>query len=345
MRRWVPVLGFAWLLAMTSSEVCAQVQVGTIRGKVVDSEGNAIADARVSVKATAGRGLTYQSKTKKDGTFLQITTATSGPWTLSVSMDGYQTWEIREPVEVPLGRDAVQLGTITLWRTGDARAPVAMTQEQTKKAAAERRELDALSTRVDQATAFLEAAEAAQQAGDAALATQRLDAAEAAYRALVDANPLVARLRFNLGLVYEKKRQWDSAAAEYIKAAELKPEMVEALAAASAMYLSAGQSAAAAELLEKSLKDQPDNGQLQLLLGMARFNEGNYPAASALFEKVRQTDAANAEPYYYLGVIAVAQNRVPESIAMLQKYIAMRPANARNLKVAEDMLRSLRPKK
>jgi tetratricopeptide (TPR) repeat protein len=343
MKRFGRVLGFAGLLGMMAGGAFAQV--GTVRGKVVDSEGNAVAGATVSVTAAAGRGLGFESKTKKDGTFLQLTARTSGPWTISVAKEGYQTWQMREPIEVPLGKDAVQLPTITLYGAGDARAPVAMTEEQAKKAAAERREFDALAANVDAATALMEAADAAQQAGDAALATEKLDAAEAAYRALADAHPAIARLHFNLGLVYEKKRQWDNAAAAYMKAGELKPEMTEAYAAAAAMKLSAGQFAAAGELLEQALKDNADNTQLQFLLGLARFNQGKYPEATTLFEKVRQTDSANAEPYYYLGVIAVAQNRVADCIGLLQKYLAMRPSNARNLKVAQVMLASLKKTK
>jgi cytochrome c-type biogenesis protein CcmH/NrfG len=343
MRVSSPIMAFAALVALAPSSAWAQV--GSVRGKVVDGEGSAVADATVSVRAAAGRGLTFKSKTKKDGTFLQLTAQTSGPWTVTISKDGYKSWETATPLQVPLGGEAVVLPTVTLWTSNDSRAPVTMTQETAKRVEAERKELDALSAQVDAATGDIEAADMAQQAGDATLATQKLDAAEAAYRALVETNPTIARLHLNLALVLEKKQLWDAAEASYLKAAEINPELIEAYVGAAAMDMNAGQPAKAVELLERALKTHAEDPQLQFLMGLARFNMGDYALASALFEKVRQTDAGNAEPYYYLGVIAVAQNRAAEAVGLLQKYVAMRPTNARNLKVAEDMLAALKKAK
>jgi cytochrome c-type biogenesis protein CcmH/NrfG len=342
MKRLVLCGGLTLALVMASGEVFAVS--GTVRGMVVDGDGNPVADASVQVQATRGSTLSFKGKTKKDGTFLQLTTGTSGPWKVTVSKEGYRTWEMKEPVLIPLGGETVVLPAVTLWKPDDPRAPAVLNTEEAKQLEAERKQFEALSGEYDAVVTLLEASDAAQGAGDGALASQKLDEAEAGIRALIAKNAAVARLPLTLGLVYEKRRQWQSAAEAYLKAAELKSDMADAYRGAAAMYLSAGQPKKAADVCASGLAVNAADSRLQFLLAWARFNEGNYAEATRQFDKAQQMDAADPEPNYYLGVIAVAQNRVADSLRLLQKYVSMNPTNTRNLKSAQDMLLALRKK-
>ena len=342
MKRLVLCAGIALTLAASSGEAAGLT--GTVSGTIHDGDGAPVVGATVVVDAVRGVAVSYTSKTKKDGTFVQITSSTSGPWRVTASKEGYRTWQIPEPVLVQLGGPATALPAVTLWKNDDPRAPALLSPEAMKQLEAERKEFAALAAEYDVAVVQLEAADAARQAGDEALASQKLDGAAAVLAALIEKHPSVAMLRLTLGLVYEKKQQWDAAATAYLKAAELKPDDVEAYRRAAAMFFNLKQLQRVAEVCESGLKASPSDARLLSLFALARFNEGNYAAALTLFEKVKQADAADAEAYYYLGVIAVAQNRVPDSLALLQKYVSMNPANARNLKSAQDMLLALKKK-
>jgi tetratricopeptide (TPR) repeat protein len=342
MKRWTLCVGIALALAAGRGEAAGLI--GTVGGTVLDGDRTPVVGATVVVASVRGTE-TYTSKTRKDGTFVQITSGTSGPWRITVSKEGHRTWETPDPVLVQLGGEAVALPAVTLWKSDDPRAPVSLSPEAMKQLEAERKEFGALAAEYDGAVGMMEAADAAQQAGNTALVAEKLQGAQAVLNSLIEKHPSVAMLRLTLGLVYEKKHDWESAATVYLKAVELKPDGIDAYRSAAPMFLNLRQLPKAVEVCENGLKVSPGDPRLLFLLALARYNEGNYPAALAAFEKAKQANPTDAESYYYLGTIAVAQNRVADCLALLQKYVAMNPTNARNLKSAQDMLAALAPKK
>jgi cytochrome c-type biogenesis protein CcmH/NrfG len=323
MKRLPLIVGLTVVSTLVASDLRAQF--GSVRGRVVDDGGQPVADARVVVETIAGQKFKLESKTKKDGAFHQVTTHTSGPWVVSVSKDGYNAWQSPGPLRIPLGGDTITLPDITLAKIRPSEAEIR--SEQFKDA-----------------TDLLMAAEAARQAGDGVTTQEKLDAAEAALQAFIEKNPEEAAAHFNLGLVRDHKQAWEKAAAAYLRAVELSPEMVDAAVGAGAALINARQPARAIEVLEGALAGHPDHTRLQGMLALARYNEGSQDQAMALFEKVRGAEPDNPEPYYYLGMIAVQQNRPADAVTLLEKYVSMNPPNPAELETAKGLIAALKKK-
>jgi cytochrome c-type biogenesis protein CcmH/NrfG len=319
MRRYALLVGLTLVWLLPASQALAQF--GGVRGQVVDEEGQPIPDAKVVVETISGQKFTLESETGDDGTFHQVTTHTSGPWIVTITRDGYQPWRTVDPLRIPLGGDTLVLPTVTLAR----RATVS----------------EVRSGQFKEATDLLVESDAARRAGDVAKADEKLGEAEVALQAFVAENPDEAGAYFNLGLIYDRRQDWEKASASYLKAAELKPEMANASVGAAAALINARESARAIEVLEAALEANPGHASLQSLLALARYNEGDMEEAAALYEKVRQAMPGNPEPLYYLGMIAVQQNRPDDAVALLEEFLSLEPRDPASVETAKNLLAAL----
>jgi cytochrome c-type biogenesis protein CcmH/NrfG len=344
MKRLILALGFLALGVLLGPK--AQAQYGSVDGQVVDQDGQPVEGATVKFTLMEGFTLSHEAKTKKSGEFALLTTRSSGPWQISVKKEGFTDLTLPEPVRIPLGGSPTRLPPIKIWKVGAAGAPAKpMTKEEEAKAEEERKAIAALQIQFKAAGAILDEADAAAKAGDAALAAQKLDEAEAAYKELLVTRPEFAQIHYNLAVVQSRKKDWEGAAASYAKAAELKPDWADAYAGASACYQNAKQMAKAEEMLTKAVAAAPENGRLQHMYGVVLFNQSKYAEAEAALKKAQALDATNPEPLYYLATIAVSLGKTNECIALLEKYIAANPTNQENLTTAKGLLDALKPKK
>ncbi len=94
------VLGIALLAAQ------AQAQNGSARGRVVDAEGNPLAEALISIKFLGERTWNFESKTNKKGEYIRAGLY-PGRYRFVVSKEGYETTGIEHriilgnPVQMP----------------------------------------------------------------------------------------------------------------------------------------------------------------------------------------------------------------------------------------------------
>ncbi len=344
MKRFVFALGALVLGALFATN--AYAQHGTIIGSVVDQDGQPVEGAVVKIAPVQGYVPPVSAKTKKNGEFGMITTQYSGPWQITVEKPGYMSSTDAQPIMAPIGGTPTRIPPIKLWKEGAAGAPPKpMTKEEAAKAEEERKAMAALQVEFQAAVALLDEAKAAQQANDAALAAQKLDEAEAAYKELLAKRSDLPQIHFNLAVVYTFKKAWDQAGDEYAKAAELKPDWVDAYAGASAAYQNARQPDKAKELLAKGMAAAPDNARLQSLLGTLAFNAGNYAEAETALKRALELDPSGPEPLYYLGTIAISLNKTNEAVQYLEKYVAANPASKENLETAKALIAALKPAK
>jgi len=312
--------GISLLLALAAAPAFAQV--GTVKGKVLDPDGNPVADAVVTVKPAEGRGIAFTTKSKKNGTYLQLTSQTSGPWILAVAREGFEAWQTADPVVVPIGGDPVTIDVKLV------RAVPRPDAAQLARAA-----------QFTGATSQLLAADAAAKAGDQAGAREKLAAAAVTFADIVAKEPENAKAHYNLAFVYDRQQDWERAAASYKKAAELDPAMVDASVGATAAYINARQLPKALEIGEAANAAHPGDARIETLLALALYNSARYAEAGVLYEKQRVALPENPEPYYYLGLIALNENRPADSLALLEKFVTMRAtANPSYVKNAEDVI-------
>src|SRR5512135_76667 len=67
----------------------AQAQTGTARGKVLDAQGQPVADAKILIEFQGGITRKFEVKTNKKGEYMQVGMQ-PGQYRLTASKDGYQ---------------------------------------------------------------------------------------------------------------------------------------------------------------------------------------------------------------------------------------------------------------
>jgi len=89
----------------------------------------------------------------------------------------------------------------------------------------------------------------------------------------------------NLGWAYYNKKEYALAEKFYLKALEIDPKFINALAGLGKTYIAMGRSSEAVATLEKAVKDYPRLGQLYFDLARAYTLSGEYKKALDAYEK------------------------------------------------------------
>jgi Flp pilus assembly protein TadD len=345
MKRFASAAGMTLALSLVAGSALAQMS--SARGRVIDADGKGVADAQVRFEKGGDAPAVRDTKTKVTGEFT-ITTQSTGPWTIRVKKDGYLPYMSDVPVKLSFG-DVKEIDVITIYAVGDSRAP--LPKGVTKEQMDEQKKFMELKAQFDAANALVREAQTAAKAGDNALATQKYDAAEAAFKGVLEKDPSIAQLHFNLGIVYRARQKWAEAADSFLKAAELSPEMAEAYEMAAVYYENAKNNTKAEEVLTTAATKYPDNAKFQFRIAELHFEQGKYAEAEPVFKKIQQADPTAAEVLYYLGTIAIANGRTSECVQLYDKYLAMQPAppapptNQEHVDTAKAILQEYKPKK
>jgi len=305
----------AFLVAAAFLALPAAAQTGAVRGKVVDEQGQPVDGAKVEIHFKGGVTRKFETKTNKKGEYTQVGLQ-GGIYDIDITKEGYQVGQTGG--RVSLG-DPTYMPEVKL-KAG--KTPVAADKG-----------LDELRTQ------FTKAAELAQ-AG-------KHEEAEAIYKDLLVKNPSVPELHYNLGFIYQSRKDWTSAEASFKKAIELRPTYSEAQSALASVYQASGQGDKAMEVAQQSASSGTD-AKSQFNLGIVSMNQGKEEEALAAFKKAAELDPANPEPHYFIGTRSMQLGRLPEAVAALEKYISMAPATAPNLAAAKQILPALKaalPKK
>jgi Flp pilus assembly protein TadD len=289
----------------------AQAQTGTARGKVLDAQGQPVADAKITIEYQGGITRKFEVKTNKKGEYMQVGMQ-PGPYRFTASKDGYQpvVTEFRislgDPTEIP----AFKLLT------------AAQAGQQPGSAQAELR------------ASFQKAVEL--QSAD------KLDEAEAAYKAILEKVPDVPEVYQNLGAVYALKKDFPAAEAAFLKALELRPDSADTATQLAKLYHDNGQPEKAMEIMTKSAGANPTDAKAQFNQGIFLLNANKNEEATAAFEAAVKADPNMAEAYYRLGALMVGQGKIPEAVQHLEKYLSMNPTDAQNVATAQGLLKALK---
>jgi tetratricopeptide (TPR) repeat protein len=313
MKRFLFATGLLALLTLAGTD--ARAQTGTARGRILDEQGQPLADVKVDIEFRGGVTRKLSATTNKKGEYTQVGLQ-PGEYRFTAAKEGFQPGyvEIR-----------VNLGDITAIPEMKLRS-----MEAAKKAAA-----DAAGGGL--AGPFKAAAELLQ-AG-------KLAEAEAAFKELATKNPSVPQIHYNLGQVYLRKGDNASAEAAFQRAIEVDGSYVESYVSLSNLYIATRQMDKAVEFTQKAATDHADEARLQLQLGVVNFNANRYDDAVTALTQALALDPATADANYYLGTIAVSQNKIPDAIAYLEKFMASNPPAGQNRQAAEGLLGYLKPKK
>lgn len=299
------------LLGIGLVAVPAQAQTGTARGRVLDSQGQPVVDAKVTIEFQGGITRKFETKSNKKGEYMQVGMQ-PGPYRFTATKEGFQPGviEFRITLGDPTAIPDFKLNT------------AAQAAQQPGSAQAELRE------------SFQKAVEL-QSAG-------KLDEAEAAYKAILEKTPDIPEVYQNLGSVYALKKDFASAEAAFLKGLELRPDSADIATQLARLYQDNGQPEKAMELMTKSAGANPADAKAQFNQGIFLLNAQKNEEAIAAFEAAIKADPAMTEAYYRLGALMVGQAKIPEAIAHLEKYLSMNPTDAGNVAVAQGLLKAMK---
>lgn len=323
---WAAILslGIALLLAAPAR---AQTRVtGGVRGKVVDEHGAGLPDVKIDMEflGESRQKITKTQQTDKKGGFVRMGLA-EGKWKFSFSKEGYKTYVME--MELSLGGFSEAPDIVLKPGAAASEAPAGQPVAAVLPATPESNKAGENYTK---------AVEAAQ-AG-------RYDEAEPMLKEILAQFPTLAPAHYNLGYVYQKKKDWKAAEAEYQRVTELEPAKSDAFMALAAVRELDGRTPEAAEGILAAAPAFAQDARFQFALGITCLNAGKSVEAEAALKKAAELDPANPEPYFYLGTLFVGANRVPEAVSLLEKYVAMSGQLPANLETAKGLLGALKKK-
>ena len=308
------ILAAALLLAgVVLAAPQAEAQTGTARGKVVDTQGQPIADAKVLMEFQGGMTRKFEVKTNKKGEWMQVGMQ-PGPYKFTVNKEGYQGSTAEQ--RVSLG-DPTQVPDFVL-----------NTVQQAQAAAANTGDIAALRAEFQKAVDLQSAS--------------KFDEAEAIYKSIIEKQPEIAAVYQNLGQLYIAKKDYPAAEAALTKGLEIDPASTDMSTLLARSYQESGQGDKAMALIEKSAGANPTDGRAQFNRGIFLLNANKNEEAQGAFEAAIKADPNMAEAYYRLGALQIGQGKIPEAIQNLEKYLSLNPTDAQNVATAQGLLKALK---
>ncbi len=293
----------------------AQAQTGTARGRVMDEQGQGLADAKIEIDFQGGVTRHIETKTSKKGEYIQVGLP-PGVYRFTATKEGYQSGYVEQKIN--LG-DATSLPDMKL-----------RTVEAARQAAVASGDSGAVQASFKTAVEML-------QAG-------KLEEAEAAFKELQGKAPSIPEIPYNLGVIAGKRKDWAAAESAYKRAIELRPDFGEAYSSLAGVYQTMGQPEKAAEVMKGASEAMGNDPGLLFSQAVLMLNQNKAAEAEEAFKKVEALDPTNAEAQYYLATIALNQGKTDECVARLEKYVAAAPATAANLGTAKGLLAALKKK-
>ena len=318
-------MGMALLLAPPAG---AQTRVtGGVRGKVVDEQGAGVPDVKIDMDflGESRQKIAKTQQSDKKGGFVRMGLL-EGRWKFTFAKEGFKTYVME--MDISLGGFS-ESPDVVLHPGGSAAAPAASGQPVAAVLPPTPESNKAGET-------YTKAVEAAQ-AG-------RYDEAEPMLKEILAQFPDLAPAHYNLGYVYQRKKDWKAAEAEYQRVTELEPTKSDAFLALAAVREMDGRMQEAADGVLAAAPSFAQDAKFQFAAAIMCLNAGKNAEAEAGLKKAAELDPANPEPYFHLATIAVSTNRVPEAVGLLEKYLAMSGQVPANVETAKALRAALKKK-
>ena len=287
----------ALAVLLTVSAVPALAQ-SVVRGKVVDAQGKAVADATVLFEATDANRKT-QTKTDKNGDFLQVGLS-SGSYKVTASKDGVGSQTLNSNVrQGPNNPLSFTLTTSSNLSNADKEAAVAL--------------------------------QAAAAAAMEAMKAGRHDEAIAKFNEVIAKMPTCADCYYNLGTVYVAKQDLPQAEAAFKKMVELKPDAAEGYTGLAGVYNAqkkfdlAAEASSKAQQLSGGAAGGGGGAEASYNQGVILFNSGKFAEAKTQFDAATKADPNMGMAHYQLGMTALNLGQIPEAVTALEAYLKVEP--------------------
>jgi len=356
------ILSLLLVLAVAVSAPLAYAQTtGTVKGVCKDIEGKPIAQAEVEWAGTES-GHNYKLKTNNKGEYFSLGIV-PGKYNVKLSKDGKEIFHFNG---VSVGLDETELPFDLKKEQASVAQGQGLTPEQAKAKAEAAAKAESEKKTVGTLNEKLNAAKTAADAGDY----------ETAIASLNEANQIDSTrdlVWFKLGDAYrmsapkqtdpaEKQKRYETAAADYQKAIDLRGTSEAAQkdpannVKIAAYYNNLADADAKINKMDDAVANYNKAAQLDAAhaagylfnIGAVLTNAGKVDDAIAAFDRVIAADPTKAAAYYWKGVNLIGKATLkgdkmvaPEGTAeAFQKYLELEP-NGQLAQPAKDMLASI----
>jgi tetratricopeptide (TPR) repeat protein len=159
--------------------------------------------------------------------------------------------------------------------------------------------------------------------GQTALQAGELDAAEAAFRQVLAADPRAGAAYANLGVIAMRRKEWDRAIMLLHKAEKLEPKMAGIRLNIGLVEYRQGNYAAAIAPLASVLRDQPDSQQARYLLGLCEVFMKKFAEAVKVLEPLWSEKSNDVLYLYLIDIAAVESGQKELDEKILSRMIAV----------------------
>ena len=156
----------------------------------------------------------------------------------------------------------------------------------------------------------------------------RLDAAEAAYRTLLAAQPDDAEALHLLGVLHHQREQHAAALELLAQAVALKPERALFHSNLGAVLLALGDTAGAIGAFDQALHRAPDHADTRFNLGVALEAAGQAEAALSCFAAVMESTPQHPRAALNAAIVLKKLGRKEDAIAGFRAVLAREPCNS-----------------
>jgi len=157
------------------------------------------------------------------------------------------------------------------------------------------------------------------------LAASQVPEAILELRSAVQADPKRGDLRLKLADLHVRQRELGLALGEYVRAADLLPNDVNAQVKAGGLLAMAGMFEDAKTRALKALALDPKNAEAQIILGNAHAGLKDLDAALSEYQEALALDPTSDAAYANIGAIQVSQGKIPEAEATFRKAVDVAP--------------------
>ena len=283
---------------LVGASAAAFAQGGMVKGKVLDAQGQPVADAKITILADTD-GRKFETTSDRKGEFIQIGLR-SGAYKITATKDkiGSQTL------------------TANLRQVGAANLEFRLTPVS-NLSASDQKKLGAL--------------QGAVQAGSDAVKAGDYDLAITKYTEAVGISPDCKECYVNLGLAHSEKKQYAEAEAAFKKATEIDPNFADAYSGLASIYNAQKRFDEATAAGAKAVSLAPAAGaggggaEAAYNQGVILWNGGKFAEAKTQFEAAIKANPSMADAYYQLGMANLNLGQISAAVEAFEGYLKVAP--------------------
>ena len=310
------------LAALTILLRAVTAQAGTqgrAAGKVLDSAGNPVEGATITVTTPSIKSFKLSFATKKDGTYGFIVNDATMLYDMRIEKEGYLSVTLSKQKFSTI--EITNMPPQTMLKTSEAPAG--------KPAPAGAAAAAAPSTS-EQAAVSYNAAVDLYNSGDKPGADAKLKEAVAKNPDLPQAWKLLAQISF-------ENNDWARTLEYGQKAVDLDPSATDLYGRMAIAADKGGDKKVAAEWRKKYEEANPDSPEILYNKGVDAYNKGKMKEAEAALSKAVEAKPDLAMGHFLLGMVSFNMNKKAAAREHLQKYLDLDP-NGKEAATAKELL-------